>query len=58
MKARAILVSADEKKKLIKITPDVHKALGELGNKNDTYDDIIRRLIKHYKDTTAGGGKK
>jgi hypothetical protein len=40
--------------KVIKVYPAVYKALGELGQLGESYDDIIRRLIKHYKETTAG----
>jgi negative regulator of replication initiation len=47
-----ILVSDQEKKKkLIRIDADVHKALGDLiEHKGETYSDIIKRLIKFYKE--------
>jgi predicted CopG family antitoxin len=35
--------------KMIRIDNDVHKELGELGKKNESYNDIVRRLIEHYK---------
>jgi hypothetical protein len=39
-------------KKIIKLHPDVHKELGELVQyKGETYNDIVKRLIKHYKNT-------
>jgi hypothetical protein len=33
-------------KKMIKINPDTHERLSKLGSKNDTFDDIIRRLLE------------
>jgi predicted CopG family antitoxin len=41
-----------DKKKLMKVDPDVHKALGEVGQWGETYSDIIRRLIKEHKERT------
>ena len=60
LQARTLLVSdKGEKKMIIKLTPDVHKALGELVQyKGETYNDIVKRLIKHYKETAAAAGKK
>ena len=37
-------------KKLLKIDPDVHDALGEVGEWGETYSDIIRKLVKFYKE--------
>lgn len=48
-----LIVSNKNKKKLMKVDPDVHKALGEVGQWGETYSDIIRRLIKHYKETAG-----
>jgi hypothetical protein len=48
MKASSQLVS----KKLIKIDPEVHKALGEVGLWGESYSDIIMRLIKEHKERT------
>lgn len=48
MNSSSVLVS--DKKKLIKINPDVHKALGEVGIWGESYSDIIKRLIKSYKE--------
>ena len=33
-------------KTTISIDDDVHKALREMGNMHDTYNDVIRRLIE------------
>lgn len=32
----------------IKVRPETHEALNKIGQKTDTYDDIIMRLINHY----------
>lgn len=32
----------------IQVRRETRDALAKLGNKTDTYDDIIVRLIKHY----------
>ena len=40
----------DKDKKIVKLHPDVHKELGELGQFGETYNDIVKRLIKYYKD--------
>jgi hypothetical protein len=48
MQASSLLVT--EKKKLLKIDPNVHQALGEVGLWGETYSDIIRRLIKEHKE--------
>jgi hypothetical protein len=47
------LVTIPEKdKKIIRLHPDVHKELGELvERKGETYNDIVKRLIRHYKET-------
>ena len=34
--------------KTTKLSDGVHKHLGMLGRKNETYDDIVARLIVHY----------
>lgn len=31
--------------KIIKVEDKTHKRLGEFGNKNETFDDIIKRLL-------------
>jgi Putative antitoxin len=43
-----ILVPED-KKKLIKIDPDVHKALNEVGLRGESFSDIIKRLIEEHR---------
>ena len=35
--------------KNLKISEEAHKLLGEYGNKDDTFDNIIKRLIKNAK---------
>jgi predicted DNA-binding protein len=49
----SLLVTIPEKdKKIIRLHPDVHKELGELvEHKGETYNDIVKRLIRHYKET-------
>jgi hypothetical protein len=32
----------------VKLKPNTKKMLAKLGNKDDTYDDIIRRIITFY----------
>jgi hypothetical protein len=36
--------------KIVKVSPDTHKELQKLGLKGDTFDDIIRKLIKEHKE--------
>ena len=36
--------------KTVKLDDDVHNELGDLGKLGETYNDVIRRLIKHWKD--------
>jgi hypothetical protein len=36
--------------KIIKVSPEHHKELQKLGMKGDTFDDIIKKLIKEYKE--------
>lgn len=40
--------------KLIKVKDDTYDRLSERGKKNDTYDDIVRKLL----DMTESKGKK
>jgi predicted DNA-binding protein len=47
------LTIPEKDKKIIRLYPDVKKELDELVEyKGETYNDIVRRLIKHYKATT------
>jgi hypothetical protein len=55
--ASSVLVSptpppeyTDKDKKAIRVYPDVHQALGELGKWGESYDDILRRLINFYRE--------
>jgi hypothetical protein len=36
--------------KLIKISPETHKELEDLGTKRDSFDTIIKRIVKFYKE--------
>lgn len=38
--------------KNLKISKEAHKMLCEYGNKGETFDDIIKRLIKNARKTT------
>jgi hypothetical protein len=51
MQANSQIVMADQKKKLIKIDPNVHKELNEVGLRGESFSDIIHRLVKFYKGT-------
>ena len=39
--------------KMVRLDDDVHADLTEIGSKNESYSDIIRRLIRFYKDKTT-----
>jgi predicted CopG family antitoxin len=43
--------------KQIKVKDETYEELTDLGKKNQTYDDVIRMLIKFYKDHGHVGGK-
>lgn len=41
----------DKDKKVVKIYPDLHEALGNfVQKKGDSYDIIIRRLVNFYEE--------
>ena len=42
------------KGKMIKLEPHVHKALHDIGVKDESYSQIIERLIKFYKEHQDG----
>lgn len=44
---------AEQNPKIV-VSEDTKKELDKLGEKNDTYDDIIRRLIKLAKGVNRG----
>ena len=44
--------------KLVRLEDDVHKELTELGKKSESYSDLIKRLIEHYKKSTVVENKK
>ncbi len=41
--------SEQDKTKNVKLSEDVHHELGEMGKLSKSYNDVIRRLIDHYK---------
>lgn len=46
------------KVKMIRISPETHKQLTELGSKKETYNGIIQRTITGYKKFTKSEEKK
>ena len=38
--------------KLVKLKDDTHAELNEIGLRGETFDDIIKRLIREYKKKT------
>jgi predicted CopG family antitoxin len=40
------------KVKTIKITPEAHKMLGRAGRKDETFSDVIKRVLEHYEKCT------
>jgi hypothetical protein len=36
--------------KIIKVSPETHKELQKLGMKGETFDDVIKKLIKEHKE--------
>jgi len=52
IQASSTLTIPEKDKKIIRLHPDVKNELDKLIEyKGETYNDIIRRLIKHYKQT-------
>lgn len=43
------------KNKNIKVTEEVHQALGEIGRLTEDYGDVVERLIKFYKEHQGHG---
>jgi predicted CopG family antitoxin len=43
----------NELTKQIKVQDDTYKELTELGKKNETFDDIIKKCVKAYKEKTS-----
>ena len=41
----------------VKVRPETKKMLAELGKKEDTYDEIIVRLVDFYKKNDEEGRK-
>jgi len=36
--------------KTLKISEEAHRCLTDCGRKGETYDEIIKRLVDHYKE--------
>jgi predicted CopG family antitoxin len=45
---------AEEQFKTIAVSAKTHKRLEKLGNKGDTYEDIIIKLLKYYEKREGG----
>lgn len=48
--SRTNTVPAKKGMRVIRVGPDVHKALDEIGQRGETYGDIVKRLVKFYKE--------
>jgi hypothetical protein len=54
--ASSLLVIPEKDKKIIRLHPDVKKSLDDLiEHKGETYNDIIKRLVKFYKEHEKRG---
>jgi hypothetical protein len=40
----------NEEGKTLKVTPEAHEALANVGLKTETFSDIILRLVRFYKE--------
>ena len=49
------LMPAQKKMRVIRVEPDVHEALDEIGQRGETYGDIVKRLVKFYKEHKRNG---
>ena len=54
----SILTIPGKEKKIIRLHTEVHNGLDEVGFRGETYNDIVKRLIKHYKETAGATGAK
>ena len=43
-----------KKEKNIKVADEVHKELGQTGTLKEDYGDVVKRLIKFYKENRSG----
>ncbi|MDQ3903757.1 MAG: hypothetical protein M3247_08980 [Thermoproteota archaeon] len=51
IQASSLLTIPEKDKKIIKLHPDVKKSLDDLvERKGETYNDIVKRLVKFYKE--------
>src|SRR4051794_7363824 len=46
---RTIRIAKMRDIKMVRLDDDVHADLTEIGNKNESYSDVIRRLIRFYR---------
>jgi hypothetical protein len=46
-------VMREKRTKQIRITEKTYKELAKLGDVTDDFEDVIGRLLKHYKETAA-----
>lgn len=46
-------VMRQKRTKQIRITEKTYKKLAKLGHVTDDFEDVIGRLLKHYKETAA-----
>jgi predicted CopG family antitoxin len=46
-------IAKQEMAKMIRIDDDVHTELTKIGYKNESYSDVVRRLIDFYKKQGA-----
>jgi hypothetical protein len=40
--------------KIIKVSLETHKELQKLGMKGETFDEVIKKLVKFYKEHKSG----
>ncbi len=48
--SRTETVPAKKGMRVIRVEPDVHEALDEIGHRGETYGDIVKRLVTFYKE--------
>jgi predicted CopG family antitoxin len=36
---------------MVRLTPEAYEALTGLGKKNESYSELVTRLVEHYKKT-------
>ena len=43
--------------KMVRLDDEVHADLTQIGSKNESYSDVIKRLIKFYRDNRGSPNK-